>query len=44
MIKMIDWNERRYQEIAKKKLKENSELSIKNVDTKDVKIRTFTNF
>jgi len=44
MIKLIDWNERRYQEIAKLKLKENSMISIKNTDTSDIRIRKFTNF
>jgi hypothetical protein len=31
LIKIIDWNERRHQDMAKSKLKKNAELSLKNV-------------
>eukprot|EP00347_Sterkiella_histriomuscorum_P024298 403331615 len=44
LIKLIDWNERRYQEIAKARLKENSSINLKNTQTTDIKIRTFSNF
>ena len=44
MIKIIDWNERRYQEIAKKTLKENSVLSQSNQNGRDIRTKVMSNF
>lgn len=44
MIKMIDWNERRYQEIAKKRLKENSMIAACKDMESDVKLKKFSHF
>jgi hypothetical protein len=44
MIKVIDWNERRYQEIAKKTLKDNSVLSSKNKAGRDIRTKVMSNF
>lgn len=52
LVKLIDWNERRYQEIAKNRLKENSSLaaarqlsqSMAEANSGPQKIRTFSNF
>lgn len=42
MLKLIDWNERRHQEVSKAKLKQNSVVSLKNVETSKIKTRIFT--
>ena len=45
LLKIIDWNERRHQDVAKDKLKKNAELSSRNtVNTSETKMRIFTSF
>lgn len=44
-MKIIDWNERRHQDVAKEKLKKNAELSSRStVNTSETKMRIFTSF